>query len=101
MSDGNGVAIDVEPANYEPQPSALEQEIQALLESTKQTLTALRSARVDSDSQPYEVAERYLCEARRFARKAMGAASETQFAHFERLALNKLAAAKNVLGGGK
>ena len=95
MSDGNSVAIEVEPANYEPPgPSALEQEIQALLD-------ALTLVVGTSPTQQQEVGAAFLCLARSIARRAADLPAGQRRSATEELARRKMAAAKNVLGGGK
>ena len=92
MSDGNGVAIETAEA-YEPQPSALEQEIQALLDA----LTLMTGT---TPTQQQEVAASFLCNARKLARR-IPYLSPAQARDAETKARDKMGAAKRVLGGGE
>ena len=89
MADGeNGLEVHDEAVD-EPQPSELEQEIQLLLDTTLERIATLCELK-SPIGQPQEVAAAFLCDARGLARAGK-----------EELARRKLAAARNVLNGGK
>ena len=81
-----------EHAEHERRPSELEAEIVAEINDVRGELARLRVMRSPC-GQPWEVAERFLCEA--LGRARSGVKGD------ERLAQRKLAAARNVLNGGQ